>query len=212
VEEKKLVFCSVLLPCQSLLIEERTSIGRWQTCSQFWVCYHVRIRQAAWPSGLRRRFKAPVRKGVSSNLTAVTTFCSALESLIKILRGRESTSDLLSFSEKWVPLIASCIPHTVSFAIRNEWWIVIVLSSFIVPNEKELSLPKTWIRSSQKRTSWNDSDRSNQSVYRWLIRLSYHENVYINTPDSPLTESVLIVTPTAAEVSLIFFLSFWATV
>ena len=32
------------------------------------------FHQAAWPSGLRRWLQAPVRKGVSSNLTAVT-FC-----------------------------------------------------------------------------------------------------------------------------------------
>lgn len=38
-------------------------------------CYHQ--QQATWPSGLRRRFKAPVRKGVSSNLTVVNFFIQA---------------------------------------------------------------------------------------------------------------------------------------
>ena len=33
------------------------------------------IEKAAWPSGLRRQLQALVRKGASSNLAAVTTFC-----------------------------------------------------------------------------------------------------------------------------------------
>ena len=38
----------------------------------------TRESKAAWPSGLRRRFKAPVRKGTSSNLVAVTPFFLSL--------------------------------------------------------------------------------------------------------------------------------------
>ena len=48
--------------------------GYWRV--DLWNVWLHLYTAAAWPSGLRRRFKAPVRKGVSSNLTAVTTFFS----------------------------------------------------------------------------------------------------------------------------------------
>ena len=47
-----------------------------------------RHNMAAWPSGLRRRFKAPVRKGTSSNLVAVTPFLLVLASLVRCCRWR----------------------------------------------------------------------------------------------------------------------------
>ena len=38
----------------------------------FLVCPALAVRMTVWPSGLRRWLKAPVRKGVGSNPTAVT--------------------------------------------------------------------------------------------------------------------------------------------
>ena len=37
----------------------------------FLVCLALAVRMTVWPSGLRRWLKAPVRKGVGSNPTAV---------------------------------------------------------------------------------------------------------------------------------------------
>ena len=38
--------------------------------------------KTVWPSGLRRWFQAPVRKGVGSNPTAVTCCCEREENMI----------------------------------------------------------------------------------------------------------------------------------